>query len=118
VSYFGDLMATAADLAGVDVPAGLDSISLYPTLSGRPSEQKAADFLYWEFYEQGTRQAVRAGQWKAIREPMFSGDTQLYDVSIDAEEKTDVAKQNAQIVKKLEQLMDQAHTPHPNWKVK
>jgi uncharacterized sulfatase len=118
VSYFGDLMATAADLAGVDVPAGLDSISLYPTLSGRPSEQKPADFLYWEFYEQGTRQAVRAGQWKAIREPMFSGDTQLYDVSIDAEEKTDVAKQNAQIVKKLEQLMDQAHTPHPNWNVK
>ena len=76
VAYFGDFMATAGDLAGVQIPAGLDSISLYPTITGQPSSQQAADYLYWEFYEQGSRQAVRAGKWKAIREPMFNGDTQ------------------------------------------
>jgi uncharacterized sulfatase len=118
VSYFGDFMATAGDLAGVQIPAGLDSISLYPTITGKPGSQQAADYLYWEFYEQGSRQAVRAGKWKAIREPMFNGDTKLYDVTIDQEEKTDVAEKNQEIVKKLEQLMEQAHTPHPNWKVK
>ena len=118
VAYFGDFMATAGDLAGVQIPAGLDSISLYPTITGQPSSQHAADYLYWEFYEQGSRQAVRAGKWKAIREPMFNGDTKLYDVTVDQEEKTNVAEKNQEIVKKLEQLMDQAHTPHPNWKVK
>ncbi len=51
----------AGDLAGVQIPAGLDSISLYPTITGQPSSQHAADYLYWEFYEQGSRQAMRAG---------------------------------------------------------
>ena len=118
VAYFGDFMATAGDLAGAQIPTGLDSISFYPTITGQSSSQQAADHLYWEFYEQGSRQAVRAGQWKAIREPMFNGDTQLYDVTIDQKEKTDVSEKNQEIVKKLEQLMDQEHTPHPNWKVK
>ncbi|MHB8972824.1 MAG: arylsulfatase [Pirellulaceae bacterium] len=118
VAYFGDFMATAGDLAGAQVPSGLDSISFYPTITGQPSSQQPADFLYWEFYEQGSRQAVRAGKWKAIREPMFDGHTQLYDVTIDQEEKTDVSEKNQEIVQKLQLLMDQEHTPHPNWQVK
>ena len=59
IGYFGDLMATAAQLAGVDPPAGLDSISFVPTLTGDPDEQAAHEYLYWEFYERGGRQAVR-----------------------------------------------------------
>ena len=30
-------------------------------------EQKVHEFLYWEFHEGGTKQAVRHGNWKAIR---------------------------------------------------
>ncbi|MHB8953782.1 MAG: arylsulfatase [Pirellulaceae bacterium] len=118
VAYFGDFMATAGELAGVPIPDGLDSISFYPTITGEPSAQRAAEFLYWEFYEQGSRQAVRAGKWKAIREPMFDGDLQLYDLTIDLKEQNDIAQNNREIAKKLEQLMDQQHTRHPNWKVK
>ena len=69
VAYFGDLFATFAELLGQSPPAGLDSVSLAPTLLGRPSEQGSHPYLYWEFYELGGRQAVRFDRWKAIREP-------------------------------------------------
>ena len=117
VGYFGDVMATAADLAGVDVPPGLDSISFAPTITGQPEKQKQADYLYWEFYERGGKQAVRSGKWKAIRIPMFSGKTELYDLSQDLGEQHDVADEHPEVVKTLQQMMDQAHRPHPNWKV-
>lgn len=42
-------MATVADLSGVEAPANTDSISLVPTLHGRPGEQEEHDYLYWEF---------------------------------------------------------------------
>jgi uncharacterized sulfatase len=118
VGYFGDLMATAADLAGVDAPAELDSVSFAPTIMGQSDKQEQAQYLYWEFYERGGKQAVRAGNWKAIRIPMFTGTTQLFDLSQDIGEENDVAAEHPEVVKKLEAMMDQAHTPHPNWQVK
>ncbi len=117
VGYFGDLMATAADLAGLETPPGLDSVSFGPTITGHPEQQKQAEYLYWEFYEKGGKQAVRAGRWKAIRIPMFTGTTQLFDLSRDIAEQHDLAQQRPDIVQKLEQMLDEAHTPHPNWKV-
>jgi uncharacterized sulfatase len=118
IGYFGDLMATAAQLAGVDAPAGLDSISFAPTITGHPEKQKQHEYLYWEFYERGGKQAVRSGKWKAIRIPMFTGQTELYDLSQDVAEAHDIAAEHPNVVKKLEAMMDQAHTPHPNWKVR
>ncbi|MFV1967552.1 MAG: arylsulfatase [Pirellulaceae bacterium] len=115
IGYFGDLMATAAELAGLDVPDNLDSISFVPTLRGQSDRQQQHGYLYWEFYERGGKQAVRCGKWKAVRMPMFSGPTQLYDLSQDLGEAHDVADQHAEVVKKLEAMMDEAHSPHPNW---
>ena len=60
-----DLFPTFADLAGVSIPAGLDGMSIVPTLRGAP--QRAHDFMYWEFHERGFQQAVRMGKWKAVR---------------------------------------------------
>ena len=45
VGYFGDLMATAADWAGVDVPPDLDSISLAPTIAGQFDRQQDHEYL-------------------------------------------------------------------------
>ncbi|MCD6051367.1 MAG: arylsulfatase, partial [Verrucomicrobia bacterium] len=67
IGYFGDFMATVADLSGGKAPEGLDSISFVPTLLGKNQEQKQHEYLYWEFYEQGGKTAVRAGNWKAVR---------------------------------------------------
>jgi arylsulfatase A-like enzyme len=116
VSYFGDWMATAADLAGTNPPESIDSISFAPTLQGGAKVQREHEYLYWEFYERESRQAVRFGDWKAIREPLFTGDVQLYDLSRDIGEENDVAGQHPKLVHKATEMMEQAHTPHPNWK--
>jgi len=118
VGYFGDLMATAADLAGVESPEGLDSISFLPTLLGQDEKQKDHDYLYWEFYERGTKQAVRMGKWKAVRQPMLTGKMEIYDLSIDLGEENDVAAQHPDLVAKMAAIMAEAHVPSPRWTAK
>ena len=116
IGYFGDWMATAAELAGAEPPENIDSVSFAPTLKGQSDQQQDHEYLYWEFYERGSRQAVRFGKWKAIRQPMNTGPIELYDLSNDIGETTDLAKQHADLVAKAAAMMDQAHTPHPSWK--
>ena len=118
IGYFGDWMATAADLAGASMPDHTDSISFVPTLKGMPDEQQQHEYLYWEFYEQGSRQAVRFGDWKAIRQPLFTGEIQLFHLGKDLGEMNDVSSQHPDLVKKAAAMMDEAHTPHPNWKIR
>ncbi|MFH1267016.1 MAG: arylsulfatase [Planctomycetota bacterium] len=118
VGYFGDLMATAADLAGVEPPEGLDSVSFLPTLVGQSDKQKQHDYLYWEFYEQGTKQAVRMGKWKAVRQPMLTGKIELYDLSTDLGEENDIAGEHPDLVAKMVAMMAEAHVPSPRWPVK
>jgi len=113
VGYFGDLMATAADLAGVDPPEGLDSISFLPTLLGQSEKQKEHEYLYWEFYERGSAQAVRKGKWKAVRKPMFTGKTELFDLGADLGEQNDVAAEHPDLVARMEAIMAEAHVPSP-----
>ncbi|MEM6470752.1 MAG: arylsulfatase [Planctomycetota bacterium] len=115
IGYFGDLMATAADLSGAAGPKGVDSISFVPTITGESDQQTSHEFLYWEFYEQGGKQAVRSGKWKAIRTPWMSGPTQLYDLNKDIGETSDLADRFPEEVKRLEAMMAEAHQPHPNW---
>lgn len=115
VGYFGDLMATVADLAGVDCPENTDSISFLPTVFGDTGAQQPHEYLYWEFYEQGGRQAVRSGKWKAIRQPWLTGQTELYDLSKDIGEQNDVAAANSKMVAELEAMMAAAHVEHPSW---
>lgn len=116
ISYFGDLMATAAELAQTKCPAETDSVSFVPTLRGNDEAQAKHDYLYWEFYEQGSKQAVRFGNWKAIRQPMFNGEIELYNLENDLGESTNVAAQHKDLLVKAEMMMTEAHQPNPNWK--
>jgi len=59
---------------------------------------------------------VRHGNWKAVRMPMFTGKTQLYDLGQDLGEANNLADKYPQTVKLLEAMMAEAHTSHPNWK--
>lgn len=114
--YFGDLMATACAIAGVPTPPHSDSISFLPTLTGT-GVQANHKYMYWEFYEGGSAQAVRMGKWKGIRKPMFSGPLELYDLSLDPGEKYNVARGHRDIVKQILAIMAEAHVPHPTWKI-
>ena len=114
VGYFADIMPTLAELAGAETPEPCDGISLVPTLLQRGS-QAEHEYLYWEFYEQGSRQSVRFGPWVAIRQPMRTGQVQLYNVVDDIGETKDLADEHPELVMRAEAYMDQAHQPHENW---
>lgn len=114
IGYFGDLMATASELAGVETPPDTDSVSFLPTLFGEPERQKEHEYLYWEFYEQGSAQAVRWGNWKGVRKPMLTGQLEIYDVSRDPGEKYNLSRRR-DISNQIRKFMNQAHVPHPNW---
>ncbi|MEO1011117.1 MAG: arylsulfatase [Bacteroidota bacterium] len=113
VSAFWDIFPTATELAGAGLSEELDGISLLPTLMGKPKQQKKHDYLYWEFHEKGGRQAIRKGDWKAVKYNVFKGNSkiQLYDLSKDIGETTNVAEQYPDIVAEMEQLIQDARTP-------
>jgi arylsulfatase A-like enzyme len=111
VSAFWDVMPTLAELAGADTPKDIDGISFAPTLLGKPQEKH--EYLYWEFHEQGGKQAVRRGKWKAIRLQVKrdpNGPLELYDLQADPGETNDVASQYPGVVSHMAQIMKAAHT--------
>lgn len=117
VGYFGDMMATWTELAGVPTPAGTDSLSLVPTLLGRPGQRKH-EFLYWEFYEQGVSQAVLLdGRWKAMRLRTPTAPIELYDLASDLAEKPDVAARHPDLVARAAGLFTSARRDNEHWKI-
>jgi arylsulfatase A-like enzyme len=117
IAYFGDVLATASELTKQSTPSGLDSVSFAPTLLNQSNQQKHK-YIYFEFYEQGGRQSVRFGNWKAIRELMFTGKVQLYDLAKDLGEANNIADAHADVVKQAAAYMDEAHVDDPMWQVR
>lgn len=117
---FWDLSPTFAQLAGGEAPSNVDGVSIVPTLLGQPG-QKIADYLYWEFHEEGGRQAVRKGDWKAIREGVAAdrdAPIMLFNLTTDLGETTDVAAENPEIVAEMAAIMKQARTESEIFKFK
>ena len=115
-SAFWDILPTFCEVAGTEIPAGIDGISLLPTLLGR-GEQEAHPYLYWEFYELGGRQAIREGKWKYVklnvRDPEKEVVAELYDLDQDLGEMNNLIDQHPEVVNRLEAYMKEAHEPHP-----
>jgi len=113
-SAFWDFLPTAAELAGSRLSKATDGISMVPVLTGK-GVQKEHDFLYWEFHEGGTKQAVRMGKWKAVRfgtsEPL-----ELYDLSIDIHEDKNVAAEHPEIINRIETYLKNARSESEIWK--
>jgi arylsulfatase A-like enzyme len=102
-----DFFPTACELAGTASPEHLDGRSVLPTLRGR--EQSPHDHIYWEIHHP-FQQAVRSGQWKAIR---FGTDQplELYDVLADPGESKNVAAMHPEEAARIEGIMSTSHTP-------
>jgi arylsulfatase A-like enzyme len=116
---FWDVLPTLAELAGATVPSDLDGISVVPALLGRDKsgrDQPRHEYLYWEFHERGFKQAVRAGDWKAIRFG-YSGPVELYDLAHDAGEMKDIAEDHPDVVARLTAMMGEARTDSSDWPV-
>ena len=115
-SAFWDVLPTFCEVAGTEIPAGIDGISFLPTLTGKGNQQKH-DYLYWEFYELGGRQAILEGDWKYIkqnvRDPNKAVIQELYNLSTDPSETQNILDQHPEVVTRLEAYMMEAHHPHP-----
>jgi arylsulfatase A-like enzyme len=112
-TMFADVLPTLAELAGAPVPPRIDGVSVLPTLLGQ--RQDLDRMLYWEQYSGGFQQAVRWGQWKAIRRDGPPVTFELYDLSRDGLEANNVATAHPAVVQRIEAFMASAHTPSANW---
>jgi arylsulfatase A-like enzyme len=111
---FWDFLPTAAELAGAPLPAGFkpDGLSLFSFLRGGPAPSR--EYFYWELHEQRPLQALRFGNWKAVK-PRHDAATELYDLATDPSESKNVAAQKPELVARAEALMKSARTEDPNW---
>ncbi|MDP1588403.1 MAG: arylsulfatase [Prosthecobacter sp.] len=111
---FWDFLPTAAELAGAPIPAECktDGLSLVSFLKGGPAPKR--DHFYWELHEGTSLQAVRFGDWKAVRQGPEK-PVELYDLKTDAAEAHDLAASKPDLVSKAEALMKSARTEHPDW---
>lgn len=108
-----DFLPTAAEMARTNAPDNTDGISMVNALLDHP--QESAEYLYWE-YLQGSvsSQAVRMGDWKAIRNGTWQ-PIELYNLSNDIGEENDLADRYPDIVSRAEELFRTARTENAHY---
>jgi arylsulfatase A-like enzyme len=89
-----------------------DGVSLVSFLKGGMVPNR--DCFYWELHEGTPIQAVRFGDWKAVRNAPGS-KIELYDLKSDPGEKNDLAAQKKDLVLKAEKLMRTSRVDDPKW---
>jgi arylsulfatase A-like enzyme len=111
---FWDFPPTCAELAGAEIPAGvhMDGLSLVSFLRGGAAPKR--DHFYWELHEGASLQAVRWGDWKAVRNGP-SKPIELYDLKTDAAESKNLATENPDLVAKAGALMKSARVDDANF---
>ena len=113
ISGFQDVLPTICELIGQPVPKQNDGISFLPTLQGE--KQKCHEYLYFEFCKSPKQkiysQAIRMGDWKAYRQA--GKPLELFNLAKDPFEKSNIAKANSDLSRKMVDLMKQAHAPLP-----
>ncbi len=115
-----DMMPTFAELGGVKSAKNTDGISMVPTLKGN-TPQSSHKYLYWEAYNGGGMQAVRSGDWKALRRGLLrnpDSPIELYNLSTDLGEENNVASANPDIVARLAGFMTESHQPNRHFAFK
>jgi len=113
---FWDYLPTAVELAGGELPAefATDGVSLVPYLKGGTAPER--EYFYWELHEGRPIQALRFGDWKAVRNGP-KARIELYDLASDEGETTDLAAQRPELVEKAAALMDAARVDDPAWRI-
>jgi arylsulfatase A len=116
IAAMWDLFPTFEQLSKAAISDSIDGISIVPALLGKA--QPAHKYLYWEFHENGGRQAIRMGDWKAVKlnvSKNANSQIELYNISTDRPEKNNVASQYPDIVKQMEVIFMEAHVANKDW---
>jgi arylsulfatase A-like enzyme len=114
---FPDLLPSFAELAGAEIPKDIDGLSLVPELLGERAagrKQPQHRYLYWEI---GNQTAVRMGDWKAYHKGSEQRAWELYDLSKDISETTDVAAEHPDVLAQMTAFAAQAHRPMPQGEI-
>lgn len=93
-----DLLPTFCELADVEIPVGIDGVSIAATLLGS-SHQRKRDFL---IHETSKSQSIIQGDFKLVRS---RSGFELFDLKADQAETTDIAGQHPVQVRGLTQLL-------------
>jgi len=100
LGYFPDILPTYAELAGVEVPEGINGISILPELLGKEGQQQHK-YLFWGG-------AVREGNWKGVKSR--KGTWELYDLSGDISETNNLADEQPDVLARLMVYVEEANT--------
>ena len=123
IVYFGNVLFIASAQTPDLTPAQrqqqgrLDAIvraqEPTPIQMKRPEQQKTHEYLYWEAAgtkQDTVQQAVRWGNWKAVRNKV-ADKFELYDLSKDIGEEHNVAAEHPEVMAKIDAICREAHTP-------
>jgi arylsulfatase A-like enzyme len=113
---FWDLLPTLAALAGAPAPQGIEGRSVAGALLGLEEMGDPARTFYWEFHERTFKQAVRRGDWKAVR-PATEAPIELYNLAADLGETQDLAAKHPELVAEFAGLFRTLRTPNAHWKI-
>lgn len=111
---FWDVLPTLAELVGATAPDSIDGMSMLPAVLGADVTGRVPashEFLYWEYGnvlgKAPIRQAVRWGNWKAVRGDLDQ-PLELYDLTRDIGETTDIAAEHSDIIASILAYLDTA----------
>ena len=111
VAAFWDVLPTFCDIAGIKKPSDTDGISFLPSLKGE-KQMESHEYLYWEFFEQGGKQAILKGDWKAVRLNVSKkGEkpvVELYNIKEDPAETNDVSSDHPELIKEFSEIFVKA----------
>ncbi len=110
---FWDFLPTCAELAGVGLADSnsVDGKSLVSFLKGGAAPKR--DYFYWELHETNPIQAIRFGDWKAVKP--HGESIELYNLADDQSEQLNIAQFHADLVTKAQNLMNESHQPNEHW---
>ena len=113
LSAHWDLMATACDMADLDLHEGTNSISYLPLLKGTLDDQKAHDYLYFELHWP-TKRAARKGQWVAVQKNTSSdnpsvNEIELFNLENDLSQSLNVAENFPEKIEEFKEIFLASH---------
>ena len=112
-----DILPTVNSLLGLKPGDGLRGRNLLPLMDGKQTADFNRRSLFAESREYPPRRAlspehwtsvrrfsVRDGHWKLIR--TTTGETELYDLAADQNERADVYEKNPAVARRLDRILD------------